>query len=173
MTLSITSMVLHQPAATLSSIVPGTLVMPGPVQIIAIIISFALACLTFSLLAGLCGAGCSTQEDVNSAMGTPMMLIMGCYFIAIVTSALNNKAVNVIVSVFPLVSCFCGPVQFMRGKIGIVHLVIAWLAQAAVIWLLVQLTAKVYSDLIVYKGSRRKFMDIVRMALPGKGVRVS
>ena len=84
---------------------------------------------------------------------------------ALFTSMAGSPAVAVVTSLIPMLSIFCAPVQFMMGNIGAGVLVIAWILQIAVIGLLAVMCAKIYEELIIYKGKRLTFMQIVKMAL--------
>lgn len=138
-------------------------------ELIVIAISFIFGILTFAILSGICGAGCSTTEDVNSANSLPMMIIMACYIISLIVSGFNGENTNLIVSICPILSIFCAPVQFMLGNVGIGIVAISWLLQAVVIYLMLFLAAKIYSDLLVYRGTRLKFSQIIKMAVSQKG----
>ena len=136
---------------------------PGTVAVA--VFSLLLGYMTYSLLSGMTGAGCSEPEDMQSANSTSMMIIMGCYMAALFTSMAGSPAVAVVTSLIPMLSIFCAPVQFMMGNIGAGVLVIAWILQIAVIGLLAVMCAKIYEELIIYKGKRLTFMQIVKMAL--------
>ena len=142
----------------------------NPGTVAAAVFSLFLGYLTYSLLSGMTGAGCSEPEDIQSANSTSIMIVMGCYMIALFTSMAESQTVAVVTSLIPMVSVFCAPVQFMMGSIGAGVLVIAWILQLAVIALLAGMCAKIYEELIIYRGKRLTFPQIVRMAL-GKEVR--
>ncbi len=140
----------------------------NPITIVAAIVSLLIGYLTYSLISGLSGAGCSEPEDVQSANSTSMFFIMLCYVAAIVLINFDNPVVNTIMSICPMLSVFCAPVQYMLGGIGLPVLILSWVIQIAVILLLAMLCAKVYESLIIYRGKRLGFGDIVKMALSDK-----
>lgn len=141
----------------------------NPGEVVVIVISAILGILTFAILAGICGAGCSTTEDVNGANTMPMIIIMACYVIALMVSGFDSPGMNIFCSLCPILSVFCAPVQFMLGNIGWPMQLLAWVIQCGVILLLLAITSKVYSDLLIYRGTRLKFGDILKMAFAGKG----
>ncbi len=134
-----------------------------------ILISCITGILTFAILAGLCGAGCSSPEDANGANSVPMILIMGCYLLSIVVSSADNSALNLAASLLPVLSVFCAPVQYMLGNIRFPVLLCAWVIQGAVIVLLIHLASRIYNDLLIYQGTRLKLGRIIRMGIGRKG----
>lgn len=135
---------------------------PGTVAVA--VFSLLLGYMTYSLLSGITGAGCSEPEDIQSANSTSMMVIMGCYMTALFSSMAESSAVSVVTSLLPMISVFCAPVQFMMGNIGIEVLIAAWILQFCVIGILAVICARIYEDLIIYKGKRLTFVQIVKMA---------
>lgn len=136
---------------------------PGTVAVA--VFSLLLGYMTYSLLSGMTGAGCSEPEDMQSANSTSLMIIMGCYMIALITSMAGSPVVAVVTSLIPMISIFCAPIQFMMGNIGMGVLVTAWILQFCVIALLAVMCAKIYEELIIYKGKRLTFGQIVKMAM--------
>ena len=141
----------------------------SPSELVVIVISAVLGILTFAILSGICGAGCSSAEDVNGATTMPMLIIMFCYVIALMVSGIDREGINIFCSLCPVISVFCAPVQFMLGNIGVPMLIAAWALQCAIILLLLILTARIYSDLLIYRGSRLKFGGILKMAFGRRG----
>ena len=143
----------------------------GPQIPVIMIISMILGCLTFAIIAGLSGAGCSTTEDISGASTTVMLLIMGGYFVAIMISNVPSRGLEIFSALCPVLSVFCGPVQYAMGNISAGMLILSWVIQGAVILLLALFCAKVYSSLIIYKGNRLKWTDMIGLARnkTGKG----
>lgn len=154
------------PADVLGSMgVPLAELSINPGTVAAAIFSLLLGYMTYALLSGMSGAGCSEPEDIQSANSTSIMIVMGCYMIALITSMMESQAVAVVTSLIPMVSVFCAPVQFMMGNIGVGVLAAAWILQIGVIALLVAMCAKIYEELIIYRGKRLTFTQIVKIAL--------
>lgn len=131
-------------------------------------VSLLLGYLTMSLIGGLSGACCSSLEEAGSASGTVTLIIMAGYLAACVTSAIPGKGVALLSSLCPVVSMFCAPVQFVQGGIGLWALLLSWLIQLLLVAALAWLSARVYADLIIYRGSRIKWRQLLRMARSGK-----
>ncbi|MBR6381021.1 MAG: ABC transporter permease [Lachnospiraceae bacterium] len=137
----------------------------SPLVILAFVVSILLGLITFSILAGLSAAGCSSMEDSQSAMGISMLLIMGGYMISIMISAgTGNDAVHTVLSLVPVLSVYCAPVNFLLGRIGFGVLCIAWILQFLVIAFLAVVASRVYEGLLVYRGSHLSFGQILKMA---------
>lgn len=158
---------------------PGELVRLGAEQfglmhmgvgmVAAMLISLLLGCLTFAIIAGISGAGCSSMDDVSGAATVSMLLIMGGYFVSIVVSNLPSGGVALFSALCPVLSVFCGPVQYAVGNISVGILFLSWAVQAVVILLLAGFCAKVYQSLIMYKGTRLTWKAMIGMARTKKG----
>ncbi|MGN1410064.1 MAG: ABC transporter permease [Eubacteriales bacterium] len=139
-----------------------------PVALIAAVISLLLGYMTYSLIAGMSGAGCSEQEDIQSANSASVMIVMLCYAAALILTNFQSPVVKTVISLIPMLSIFCAPVQYMLGGIGLPVLIISWVLQLAVIALLAVLCAKIYEDLIIYRGKKIGFGEMIKMALNKK-----
>lgn len=128
----------------------------SPVTAVIIVVSLLLGYLTVSLISGLIGTGCSTMEDVEPANLAVVMLVLAGYLVAIVTVAFDTNVVNTIVSLIPVVSIFCAPIRYITGSIGTGTLILSWVIQLVMIILLAYVCAKVYRDLMMYRGNRLK-----------------
>lgn len=135
---------------------------------VVLAVSLLLGYLTMSIIGGLSGACCSSLEDAGSASGTVTLITMAGYLAACVVSAIPGKGVALFSSLCPVVSMFCAPVQFVQGGIGLWVLLLSWLIQLALVAALAWLSARVYADLIIYRGSRVKWRQLLRMARSGK-----
>lgn len=135
---------------------------------IVLFVTLVLSLLLFALLAALMGAGCSTEEDTSSALGIPMLLIMGGYMVSIVGAAFTGTAVVKYFCLIPVLSGFTVPVQYLTGTIGLGTAALSWLIQLALIAGLIWLCGTLYSSLLVYKGSRLDLGKIIKMALANR-----
>lgn len=136
-------------------------------SVLVIFVSLALSYLTFSILAGISGSCCSTMEDMESAYSSVLLLIMGGYILSCMTGAAASPAVSVVTSLIPILSAFCAPAAYLCGDIGIGVLLISWLIQLAVLVGLALLCARVYHELVLYKGGRVKWKALLAMAKEG------
>ena len=131
-------------------------------------VSLLLGFLTMSLIGGLSGACCNSMDDAGSASGTVTLITMAGYIAACAVSAVPGKGVAIFSSLCPVLSMFCAPVQFVQGGVGLWVLLLSWLIQLALVAALAWLSARVYADLIIYRGSRVKWRQLLRMARGGK-----
>lgn len=141
-----------------------------PADILIVLISLLLGYMTFSILAGVAGASCSKTEDIQSATSVPTLIVMACYIVACMISAFDSMTVCVVVSLVPFVSIFCAPAQFLLGNIPFWILALSWVLQFGVIAFLAIFAASIYESLLMHRGSRVKFADMVGLAAkrPGK-----
>lgn len=135
---------------------------------VVLVVSLLLGYLTMSLIGGLSGACCSSLEDAGSASSTVTLITMAGYLAACVVSDIPGKGVALFSSLCPVVSMFCAPVQFVQGGIDLWVLLLSWLIQLALVAALAWLSARVYADLVIYRGSRVKFKQLFAMARSGK-----
>lgn len=143
----------------------------GPAAFAVILVSLLLAYGFFSLVAGLAGAGCSNMDEIESANMTAMWLILAGYLISCFAFGLTGGPVTMVMAICPVVSAFTVPAFFIFGDIGIGVVMISWLVEGVCILLLLLLTARVYDQLILYRGSRLKFRNILAMAAGESGRR--
>ena len=137
----------------------------SPAVLVIVLISMLLGYMTFSIVAGLSGAGCSSTEDIGGASTAATLLILAGYMVSIMIGSLGGSDQVLLFSCLcPILSIFCAPVQYMLGGIGLPVLLLSWVIQAAVVATLAVLCARVYSALLIYRGSRLTFGKILAMA---------
>ncbi|MDD3797067.1 MAG: ABC transporter permease [Lachnospiraceae bacterium] len=143
----------------------------GVVEAVIIVISLLLGYLTFSIVAGLAGCCCASIEDVQGANMTVVMIVMAGYLAACIVSAFTSEPVYVASSLIPVISVFCAPVQYVMGNIGLGVLLLSWLLQLVVIAGLSLFSSRVYNSLIIYRGSRVKFRQLLSMVKKNGGLK--
>lgn len=136
----------------------------GPGLAAVAVISLLLGYLTFSLLAGLAGCCCDSMDDVEGANMKVVLAVMAGYLVSCIAGTMSGTGISLFVSLFPLVSIFCAPVQFALGNIGLGILILSWLIQVLVIGGMAVFSARVYNDLIIFRGSRVGFGKLLAMA---------
>lgn len=141
--------------------------------VLVLVVSLALGYLTFALVAGLSGAGCSSTQELDGAMSFSVLLIMAGYLAGIFISSLSSGTGfwPVFASLCPVLSVFCAPVQYWMGAIPFWMLGVSWLIQAGVVVLLALLCARVYQALLLYRGDRLSFGKILSLAAGEGGAR--
>ena len=151
---------------TIASVLPA--IKTDPLHLlfyaVVLVVSLLLGYLTMSFLGGLSGACCTSMEEAGSASGTVTLVTMAGYLAACVMSAIPGKGVALFSALCPVLSMFCAPVQYVQGNVGLWVLLVSWLIQAALVAGLAWLSARVYADLIIYRGSRIKWKQVLAMA---------
>ena len=135
--------------------------------LLVLLVSLGLGYLTMSLIGGVAGACCSGMEEAGEATGPVMLLTMAGYLASCVVGGVPSGTVAVFAALCPVLSIFCAPVQFACGNVSIWLVLLSWLIQAAVIFGLLKLAARVYAGLIVHRGSRVKWREVFSMAKGG------
>ena len=110
-----------------------------------LLVSLALGYLTMSIIGGVAGACCSGMEEAGEATGPVMLLTMAGYLASCVVGGVPSGTVAVFAALCPVLSIFCAPVQFACGNVSIWLVLLSWLIQAAVIFGLLTLAARVYA----------------------------
>lgn len=128
----------------------------SPLAVVVIVVSLLTGYLMISIFAGLLGAGCASMEDVEPANLTVVMTVLVGYMVSISAAGGSNSALAVSTSLIPVVSMFTVPVRYILGDIGIGIVILSWAVQLFVIALLAYMSAKVYRDLLLYRGGRMK-----------------
>lgn len=159
-------------AAALAAVLPyltgadgGALRAVGTVLVV--LVSLLLAYLTLSVVGGIAGACCSNMEDVGSANGAVLLIVMGGYLVSCVVGVVPSHGLAVFASLCPILSLYCAPVQWAAGNVPLAVLLASWALQLIVIAALMLLCARVYRELIVHRGSRVKLKQLLKMAKGG------
>lgn len=139
----------------------------SPLTAIIVLLFLVLGYFTFSVIAGIAGACCSSMDDVESANMSVVMLVLAGYIVACMVTAFESKAIAVITCIVPIVSIFCAPVQYVCGNVNFAVLCFAWLLQAGVLLALSMFCAKIYRSLIMHRGSRVKLKELLALAFTG------
>lgn len=135
---------------------------------VIVLVSLLLAYLTVSLLAGLIGAGCSAMEDAESANLAVMLTVLAGYLVSVSLTPAKGTVPVLLSTLIPVVSMFAAPVRYLLGDIGIGPVLLSWLIQLLVIALIAYMSAKVYRDLLLYRGGRLKFGGYISMLRQNK-----
>ena len=122
--------------------------------IIITLISLLLAFATYAVLSGLIGTCCNTIEQSEPA-------IMVGYIVSCFTPIISSNAVAAaVLSLCPVISVFCAPVSYVCGNISLIVLILSWVIQAIILVALSIFCAKVYRDLLLYRGSHGNFSAV-------------
>ncbi len=124
-------------------------------SIVIALISLLLAFATYAVLSGLIGTCCNTMEQAEPAIMIVTLLIMIGYITSCFTPIISSNAVAAaVLSLCPVISVFCAPVSYVCGNISLIVLIFSWIIQAIILAALSVFCAKIYRDLLLYRGSR-------------------
>ena len=141
----------------------------GPGAVLVALVSLVLADCFFSLLAGLAGAGCSSMDEIESANMSAMMAILAGYLVSCIGFGLSGGPWTIVMAICPVISAFTVPAFYVFGDIGMGAVAVSWLVELVCVLMLLVLSARVYDQLILYRGSRLKFRKILAMGT-GHGI---
>ncbi len=133
--------------------------------LILIIVSLVLSYLTFSIMAGIAGAACSSMEELESANSSVMFTVLIGYIVSCATCAVPSKALATVTSLCPIISTFSAPAHYVLGNISLGVLFISLVLQAAAVVMLMVFCSKVYAELIMRKGTKLKLKEILKTYL--------
>ena len=94
------------------------------------------------------------MEQSEPAIMIVTLLIMVGYIVSCFTPIISSNAVAAaVLSLCPVISVFCAPVSYVGGNISLIVLILSWVIQAIILVALSIFCAKVYRDLLLYRGS--------------------
>ena len=138
----------------------------GPGALVAFV-SVLLGYLSYSIIAGISGASCSTESESDNASSSAMLIAAVGYMAGMATAWMKAGTAISILSVVPFISIFIAPARYLAGDIGFGLLALSWLLQAAAAALLMKLCAAVYGALMIHRGEKVGLKQILRMAKGG------
>ena len=138
----------------------------GPGALVAFV-SVLLGYLSYSIIAGISGACCSTESESDNASSSAMLIAAVGYMAGMATAWMKAGTAIRILSVIPFVSIFIAPARYLAGDIGFGLLALSWLLQAAAAALLMKLCAAVYGALMIHRGEKVGLKQVLRMAKGG------
>ncbi len=134
---------------------------------LVVLVSVLLGYLSYSIIAGISGACCSTESESDSASSGAMLIAMVGYMAGMGTAWMKAGTAIRILSVIPFISVFIAPSRYLMGDISFGWLTLSWLLQALVALLLVKFCAAVYGALMIHRGERVKPKQILAMMKGG------
>jgi len=140
-----------------------------PLTFLLVLVALLLGYLSFSLMGGIAGSGCSGTEDLEPAQLGVVFLVLGGYLVSTVVSAAESSALGILSAFLPIVSVFTAPVQYVLGNLSLGLLLLSYALQLLFILFLGLFGARVYEALILYKGERVKLKQLLRMRKEGLG----
>lgn len=128
--------------------------------IVIALFSLLLAFTTYAILSGLIGCCCNSIEDAEPATMIVTFLVMAGYIVSCVAPAISSPYASAILSLCPVISVFCAPVMYICARIPFFILVLSWIIQSIILILLSIFCARIYRDLLLYRGSRIKISQL-------------
>ncbi|MCI8273078.1 MAG: ABC transporter permease [Clostridia bacterium] len=126
-------------------------------------IYFILGYATYALLYALTGSTVSKPEDVQSANGPIAIIAIVGFYLAYFTMMNPTSELNKVAAILPISSPFCMPFRVMMGIATNVEIIISLLVLIATIFIVAQVSIKIYSQAILNTGSKMNFKEIVKM----------
>ncbi len=133
-----------------------------PFTAFAALVSLILAFFTFAAISAITGAGCSSSDDIESASMSVVLPFITLYIISSIVTPIVGGTFASVYALIPFISAFCALPMYVMGVITLPVLIASWIIQALLDLALIYFGASVYRYLIVYNGSKLKFIDIIR-----------
>lgn len=136
----------------------------NPGTIVIVLVSLFLAFTTYAVLSGLIGTCCNTTEQADPAIMIVTALIMVGYLVSCIAPAVSSNPIGAaILSLCPIISVYCAPVLYVCNSISLIVLILSWIIQAIILIALSIFCAKVYRDLLLYRGNRMGFLQMFQI----------
>ena len=132
--------------------------------VIILFFSMIIGYLTFGVLGGIFGSACVKTEDIQSATGSVMTMVMIGYAGAIFAAVADMHMVSVVLSVLPPFSYFTAPIMYLTGRIGILQLILSISIQMIIVFFLVFISARTYKVMLLSDTSTPKLRSILSFA---------
>lgn len=134
----------------------------GAVGIILLFASVIIAYIAFGSFSGMMGSACTKTEDVQSATGTVMGMVMLGYIGSTIIMIMDNQLITTLACFIPPFSLFTNTVYYLGGKISLPMFALSFVVQIFIIIVLLVICAKTYRRLILNGSSKPKLIDIFR-----------
>lgn len=146
----------------LSSTDFGALLRFGVGGTLLIFISILIAYIAFGGFSGMMGSACTKTEDVQSATGTVMGLVMFGYMGAVMAAAMDLPIVNTLATLIPPFSFYTSTVYYLAGRINLPMFLLSFAIQIVVVIAILLLCAKTYRRLILSGNTKPKLINVLR-----------
>ena len=130
---------------------------------IVTILYFILGYLAYALLYALTGSTVSKPEDIQSANTPVAILAVIGFYLSYFTMMNPTSELNSFASMFPISSPFCMPFRVMMGLASTTDVIISIAILIVTILVIAQVAIKIYSNAILYYGTKMSFGDIVKI----------
>lgn len=136
----------------------------GPDSIFVLLLSLLLGYLMIAVMGGISASCCSSMEDMEGAQLSVVFIVLAGYILSSFVPFFDSTLVSVLFVLIPIVSIFTTPISFIFGDISSGVLLLSWGLQALTIIYLSHFCSRVYSDLIIHKGSRIQFRELISIS---------
>lgn len=140
----------------------GALFEFGAVGLVLILVSVLIVYMAFGGFSGMMGSACTKTEDVQSATGTVMGLVMTGYFGAMFAAGFDHPIVNSLACIIPPFSFYTNTVYYLAGRITLPYFALSMAIQIIVVVVILVLCAKTYRRLILNDSTKPKLIEILR-----------
>ena len=140
----------------------GALLRFGVGGTLLIFISILIAYIAFGGFSGMMGSACTKTEDVQSATGTVMGLVMFGYMGAVMAASMDISIVNTLATLIPPFSFYTSTVYYLAGRINLPMFLLSFAIQIVVVIAILSLCAKTYRRLILSGNTKPKLINVLR-----------
>lgn len=134
-----------------------------PMLAVVTIIYFILGYSLFALLYALTGSTVAKPEDIQSANGPVAILAVIGFYLSYFTMMNPSSSLNSFAAILPISSPFCMPFRVMMGIATTSEILMSLVILIITIFIVAQISIKIYSSAILNYGSKISFKDIVKM----------
>ena len=149
------------PAGTLESIFDMSNI--TPLLCIITLLYFLLGYFMYAFLYALTGSMVGKPEDIQAANGPVAILVIIGFYLAYFTMMNPASDINLFAGILPISSPFCMPFRILMGSAGIQEVLISIGILIITIFIIANISIKVYSSAILNYGTKMNLKNVLKM----------
>ena len=140
--------------------VPGAVWSAVPLTLLWFLTGYAF----YSMLFALAGSLVSRQEDAQAASAPILTALVGAYLLVFTFGYVPDSLPSRIMSVIPPIAPLLMPMRMAAGEATVFEVVLALVLLLGAIWAVWKLTGRIYSQVLLRRGSRISWGDALGIA---------
>ncbi len=141
---------------------PDIVVSIKPVQVVFLMVNFAVGLVLFLSLFGMVGSIFDNPQDAQSGLWPVMMLIMIPFFVAMAMMQNPNSPIGNVSALLPFTSIMVMPVKMTIVEVPIWQLVLSIVVNIAAIFFVFPIAGKIYRVGILRTGKKPKWSEVIK-----------
>ena len=139
-----------------------------PVFIVTTIAFVIISYVAFSIISGIAGSCCNTMEESSTASLISIAPAMVGYMGIIIVTGFENAVLNNVFALLPVLGLFGAPALYLTGDISSAVMLTSMAIQIGSVFVLALFCRRIYSYVIMYKGTKLKLSNLFNIAKGGQ-----